>query len=988
MKEKTLKLIVVALCVLMCLSFVACSCSNDDASASNADEAGSTNSSTGGSQPHTHSYGEWTQTKAPTCTENGEMAQMCTCGDKQTKPVSASGHNYKSEKCFDCENVIAKSNDLEFTLNSDNESYSVSGVGSCTSKEISIPSEYEGKPVTSIADGAFENCSFTVVIIPNGVISIGNSAFKGCAELNTVTIPESVKTIGTSSFEDCIKLVTVIISEGLESIGENAFANCTALSSLFLPTSLKSIGLNAFLNCLKLVLQVVLGEVPQEWGLDGIQVSLNHTHTYGEWNITEKSTCIATGVKEQYCVCGFKNVGVVDFAPHTEEIVEGYPPTCTDTGLTDAKKCTVCGITTKEHNSIPPKHTYDKGVCSACGQEEPASEGLLFTLRYDSQSYEVSKGTCTDSEIYIPGWYNGLPVTHIADHGFFNNQNATKIVISDGIISIGETGFGTNNNLVSITLPSTLKTIGKDAFINDSKLTNIEIPAGVVSIGDQTFYGCSKITSVTIPSAVTSLGDGMFSNCTSLSKLILSDNIRYLDDIFYKCNALQYNEYENLLYLGSENNPYLILMGVSTEDITSCVVHKDTKVINGSAFSGCAQLESIELPQGLEIISPWAFSSCSKLTSIVIPNGVTTIGEGAFYDCTALESISVPDSISNIGDRAFAGCSGLAYNEFDNALYLGNSTNPYTILMMAKNKEITECNINEGTKVIYHEAFYLCKALSSIVIPNGVREIGILAFSNCNSATALVIPNTVTQICKSAFYNCNSITSIEIPDSVITIGDSAFNGCKAAQSITIGNSVTSIGVSSFANCVLPTTIVVPDSVISIGGSAFNGCTSLESLHIGTGVESIGDYVTEGSTALTGIYIKDLKKWCEIDFFDSIANPLYNGKNLYLNGELVTELVITGDIGYINHYAFNYCTSITKVIMKNGVRKIGLLAFANCPNLTSTIIPSSVEIIEALPFKDSPNVSIFCESESQPSTWNINWNKYNLPVTWNWKSTEE
>lgn len=152
MKRKLLALLLVVLCAVMCLCLASCGDDEESTATTKAEQNGGTD----GSKPHTHAYGEWEETKSPTCTENGEKEQACSCGDKKTETVNAKGHSYKSEKCSDCENVIQKSEGLQFTLNADNASYSVSGIGSCTSAEISIPSTYEGLPVTGIADGAFE----------------------------------------------------------------------------------------------------------------------------------------------------------------------------------------------------------------------------------------------------------------------------------------------------------------------------------------------------------------------------------------------------------------------------------------------------------------------------------------------------------------------------------------------------------------------------------------------------------------------------------------------------------------------------------------------------------------------------------------------------------------------------------------------------------------------------------------------------------------
>ena len=114
--------------------------------------------------------------------------------------------------------------------------------------------------------------------------------------------------------------------------------------------------------------------------------------------------------------------------------------------------------------------------------------------------------------------------------------------------------------------------------------------------------------------------------------------------------------------------------------------------------------------------------------------------------------------MTSIGKWAFSRCSSLLYNEFDNSYYLGNSSNPYLALVKAKNNSISTCVINKDTKIILNNAFYGCRSLTSIVIPNSVTSIGESAFYNCSSLTSIEIPNSVTSIRSYAFSGCSSLS--------------------------------------------------------------------------------------------------------------------------------------------------------------------------------------------------------------------------------------
>ena len=147
--------------------------------------------------------------------------------------------------------------------------------------------------------------------------------------------------------------------------------------------------------------------------------------------------------------------------------------------------------------------------------------------------------------------------------------------------------------------------------------------------------------------------------------------------------------------------------------------------------------------------------------------------------------------------------------------------------------------------------------------------------------------------------------------------------------------------------VIPETIVHNDvtySVTSIGDKAFYYCSGLTSITIPNSVTSIGDYAFFNCSGLKEVHISDLSAWCNIDFYKSDSNPLYYAHNLYLNGELVTELVIPNGVTSIGDCAFYNCSGLTSVTIPNSVTSIGEDAFSGCSSLTSVTIPNSVTSI--------------------------------------------
>ena len=133
-------------------------------------------------------------------------------------------------------------------------------------------------------------------------------------------------------------------------------------------------------------------------------------------------------------------------------------------------------------------------------------------------------------------------------------------------------------------------------------------------------------------------------------------------------------------------------------------------------------------------------------------------------------------------------------------------------------------------------------------------------------------------------------------------------------------------------------------VTGIGSFAFYNCPGLTSVTIPNSVTSIGSYAFDECTGLTGVYITDIAAWCRISFDNPSANPLYYAKKLYLNGTLVTDLVIPSGVTGIGSYAFYECPCLTSVTIPDSVTSIGSDAFEGCTGLASVTIGNGVTSI--------------------------------------------
>ena len=526
----------------------------------------------------------------------------------------------------------------------------------------------------------------------------------------------------------------------------------------------------------------------------------------------------------------------------------------------------------------------------------------------------------------------------------------------------------------------------------------------VTSINTVAFEFCHELTSISIPKTIKAMYHHAFYGCENLTAV-------YINDLSSWCE-IDHNAYSNPLNYA--HNLYL-----NGELVTNLVIPSDVTEIKNDAFECCNSLKSVKIHDGVTAIGNYAFQLCESLTEVKIDEGVKCVADYAFYKCPTLASINIPNSVTSIGNYAFAHCEALT------SAVIGDGVTKIGENAFLWCNSLENLVLGNNLTDIGDYSFAACWELRNIIFPNSLTNIGIGAFSGCNSLASVIIPEKVTKICDRTFDGCSKLSNVTFPESITSIGDESFQR-TSLTSVEFPKKLKTIGSCAFYSCLPLSSVTIPKSVTSIGGRAFYDCKNLNAVHIedlsawcsvefgddtanplfhgdnlilngeqifdliipqeiteikshvfaGYGkintvtihenVNKIGYHAFCGVDLLTAVYIDNLSAWCKIEH-EAYSNPLNYAHNLYLNGELITDLVIPADIYVvkddafecctciksvtihdsvtsIGNYAFQLCDSLSKVTIGKGVVNIGDLAFNGCFTIEKIVIPNTVETI--------------------------------------------
>lgn len=271
----------------------------------------------------------------------------------------------------------------------------------------------------------------------------------------------------------------------------------------------------------------------------------------------------------------------------------------------------------------------------------------------------------------------------------YPEAKAGAYAVPAGVTAIRLAAFAHSHGLTSITLPDSLTSIGFSAFSMCARLESASLPSGLAKLDDGVFSDCTALRRIDIPESVEVIENGAFDSCTSLAGVVLPSRLRRLGlNTFSGCNSLArvsipaavveigYGAFSDCASLTSievdAHNPVFHSQGgVLFDRIKAELVQfpagragsysapEGTVSILGRAFSGCARLTGLILPESVSAIGCYAFADSAGLQSITLPGALQSINEGALSGCTNLREVRIPASVSKIFPHAFTGCTAL-----------------------------------------------------------------------------------------------------------------------------------------------------------------------------------------------------------------------------------------------------------------------------------------------------------------------------------------
>ncbi len=770
--------------------------------------------------------------------------------------------------------------------------------------DIALPST-----VKHIDDYAFYDMyNLQCVSSSANILSVGAYAFYGCSSLDSISL-SAVTAAGEYAFCGCSALLNADLSS-LNNIPKAMFYNCSYLQGVVLSPELANIAALAFAGCFSV--NIIL--IPQN-------TAVEKDAFFG---------CNAT----LYC----SNKGL----EYAKANGLGYILKAYD-GSVPVKSISVknTSITAKIGNSfrvsysIEPTNAQVKDVYFISSNED-------IVYIDDGRVYPKSAGVATVSIISVDGNKTATITVNVTDrdaplqseHPYKSGEtskysytvagNPEKIAVTfsnDTYVEDGEDFI-----IVSDKEGNTVGTYTAGMLSNKTVVLNGDtVNVSIVADRDIAYYGFCITRAVDIKNI----------NLSTEIKLDKSElSLDYGESYSFKCTTTPTNAIKDIRYFSSDEsvitvdeNGVLYALNDGTAyimavDALSGKIFKCNVTVNKNAYNGMHYIVNNSK------VTLTYYDGEEK--DLVIPdqiNGmpVCTISNGAFMYSPTLQSVKIPSSVAFIAEDAFGGCVGLKSFTVDE-----NNANYSSVNGLLYNKDKTvlisfpagitgNASVENGTKTINSNAFYMCSSITSVTIPSSVTSIETGAFDFCESLQAIFYQGKSYSAIGGCLYSADGKRLLVVP-------------CAKSGEFTVAEGTVEIDNNAFFSCFKITSVVLPQTLQKVNG-AFSQLSSLEKIT----VSSSNTYFTTSKGVL---YSKDKKTIISVPCATKGTYSVLNG-------------VLT-----IGQYAFANCEDISGVLLPLSVKTIEKHAFYGAQGLSSLILPKSITAIGDYAFDNCSNLNVF------------------------------
>ena len=565
------------------------------------------------------------------------------------------------------------------------------------------------------------------------------------------------------------------------------------------------------------------------------------------------------------------------------------------------------------------------------------------------------------TEIIIPN-----SVTSIDQFAFCYCKALTKLVIGNGVTSIGFRAFLDCDALKEVTMGSGVATVNM-AFEECNKLQEVTIAdiAAWLQIAFDSVYanplyyahalyvGNDLLTDLVIPDGVTAISQYALINCTSITSLFIPQSVKNINQsAFSGMSSLK-----TVRYAGSQDDWLKINIGSYNEPLTNLTPEFDQsladycRITTAAAEHGTVAVDNVMAKVG-DTVTITAIPAAGYAVESYLLDGVAIPDGGNTFTATKDHLVSATfTKVYDVADsgKAYGDCGANIKWALDTAGtlhvygtgamydYNGNNGGPFYLYR----NDIQSVQFSGSITTIGKYAFYECRGLTEILIPDSIISIGDWAFRRCTALTETVIPASITSIGDYAFFECSGPTEIVIPDNVSSIGDYAFGNCGLTSAEFLGSAPATFGNGVFSGNSSNFTIFYHSGTTGWTSPKWNGYNAVCRDKITTDFSTLSDSNRNGQ----GIYfqLNDISLTATVGVGTTASNNAgYDGGQ---NGSIVIPDTVTKDgktynvIG-VNQFAFANCTWVNTVSIGRYVSAIEPSAFRGCKNLTAITVDAN------------------------------------------------